>query len=93
MTEVKRMNRLWSNESLFLKDFIDVPIYDSNETVNNAICSRNGSHVIKDTDEPITESVEELFKRIDQSIKATTRNVKKLEKNIRYYTQILSSFL
>lgn len=84
MSELKRMNRLWSNESLFLKEFIDVPIYSSNDgaaVVNT--CPYNGSHVKKNQKEPVPESIEELFRRIDLTIKTTSKNVKKLEKKMR----------
>uniref|UniRef100_A0A914RFC0 LysM domain-containing protein n=1 Tax=Parascaris equorum TaxID=6256 RepID=A0A914RFC0_PAREQ len=28
MSEIKRLNRLWSNESLYLKPYINIPIYE-----------------------------------------------------------------
>lgn len=83
MTELKRMNRLWSNESLFLKEFVDVPIYDNNsEAAESSTYNYDRSHVMKQREQPVPESVEELFKRIDLTIKTTSKNVKKLEKNM-----------
>ncbi|KHN77211.1 LysM and putative peptidoglycan-binding domain-containing protein 1 [Toxocara canis] len=81
MTEIKRLNRLWSNESLYLKPFINIPIYEINASSSEA-SSRTESPSLRTIEEHNNvESVEDIFKRIDSNIKKTTSNVRRLEKN------------
>ncbi|VDK42319.1 unnamed protein product [Anisakis simplex] len=106
MTEIKRLNRLWSNESLYLMEYVNIPIYEAepiaSDSVNINSCvemdssqkkirsqssssssalffgaksldDRQQQHNQGTMNEEITESVQELFKRIDSNIDKTKR--------------------
>lgn len=87
MSEIKRLNRLWSNESLYLKEYVEIPIYDEMfeeshasskfTNVKNNQCYE-GSKKSEDIDE---ESLQDIFKRIDMNIRKTTYRVHKLTEN------------
>lgn len=87
MSEIKRLNRLWSNESLYLKEYIEIPIYDEalekgrtsdrSTNVRNDRCyeeSKKSQHIDG-------ESLQDIFKRIDMNIRKTTNSVHKLTEN------------
>uniref|UniRef100_F1LEW0 LysM and peptidoglycan-binding domain-containing protein 2 n=2 Tax=Ascaris TaxID=6251 RepID=F1LEW0_ASCSU len=79
MSEIKRLNRLWSNESLYLKPYINIPIYEDKPT-SSETNSRTESPSLKAIEEHTsTESVQDIFRRIDSNIKKTTSKVKRLE--------------
>uniref|UniRef100_A0A0R3RXH5 LysM domain-containing protein n=1 Tax=Elaeophora elaphi TaxID=1147741 RepID=A0A0R3RXH5_9BILA len=87
MSEIKRLNRLWSNESLYLKEYVKIPIYDEilekghssdgSTNVKNDRCCKE-SKKFQDID---GESVQDIFKRIDMNIRKTTCSVHKLTEN------------
>uniref|UniRef100_A0A7E4WD67 LysM domain-containing protein n=1 Tax=Panagrellus redivivus TaxID=6233 RepID=A0A7E4WD67_PANRE len=94
MYEIKRVNRLWSNESLHCKAVISIPVYEAgpNGTPINGTddSPSEGPHRYKTRStakrkslEPVheSESLEDFFKRIDSSVKKTTKAVKKLTKS------------
>uniref|UniRef100_A0A915PQY0 LysM domain-containing protein n=1 Tax=Setaria digitata TaxID=48799 RepID=A0A915PQY0_9BILA len=86
MSEIKRLNRLWSNESLHLKEFVGIPIYDE---VLEKSCSLHRS--IDEGDRccgeslklqhTSGESLQDIFKRIDTNIRKMTSSVHKLTEN------------
>lgn len=82
MSEIKRINHLWSNESLHLKQYIKIPIYD--DTVE---CDCTGLRPQKQTagseSDTKNESVQDIFKRVDMTLKKTSQNVHKIVKNSR----------
>lgn len=93
MMEIKRANKLWSNESLYLKDFLLIPVLDSPVAASTsgggggAVNGRSspsptGSARSQsvETAAPPTESLNDLFSRIDRTIKTTANNVKRLER-------------
>ncbi|KAL3997775.1 LysM domain family protein [Acanthocheilonema viteae] len=87
MSEVKRLNRLWSNESLHLKEYIEIPIYD--EIFEKSHASYKPTNLknyrcyeeSKKSQDINGESLQDIFKRIDMNIKKTTFNVHKLTEN------------
>ncbi|VDN05200.1 unnamed protein product [Thelazia callipaeda] len=87
MSEIKRLNRLWSNESLHLKEYVDIPIYDevSEQFPNSArsltITGNSLDKTSSKSKEMDSESVNDIFKRIDMNIRKTTDNVYKLAKS------------
>lgn len=95
MYEIKRVNRLWSNDSLYCKTMINIPIYDE----TNSSKSAPESHVTSPENENIKkskikmkigqsleiveekqESLDDFFKRIDSNMRKTQKIVKKLNK-------------
>uniref|UniRef100_A0A914VSS6 LysM domain-containing protein n=1 Tax=Plectus sambesii TaxID=2011161 RepID=A0A914VSS6_9BILA len=93
MMEIKRANKLWSNESLYLKDFLLIPVLNSSETAStsdkggssvNGGCSPSPTGSTRsqsvETSESTVESMNDLFSRIDRTIKTTAKNVKRLER-------------
>ncbi|EJW77149.1 LysM domain-containing protein [Wuchereria bancrofti] len=87
MSEIKRLNRLWSNESLYLKEYIEIPIYD--EIFEKNCASDKPISVKKDrcyeeskkSQDINEESLQDIFKRIDMNIRKTTDTVHKLTEN------------
>ncbi|EFO28271.2 LysM domain-containing protein [Loa loa] len=87
MSEIKRLNRLWSNESFYLKEYVEIPIYDEMfergramdrpMNVKNDRCCEE-SKKSQDIDE---ESLQDIFQRIDKNIRKTTNSVNKLTEN------------
>ncbi|KAM3722082.1 LysM and putative peptidoglycan-binding domain-containing protein [Dirofilaria immitis] len=82
MSEIKRLNRLWSNESLYLKEYVEIPIYDEIleedcmlDKCTNVKNNHEESMKSQDIDE---ESLQDIFKRIDMNIRKTTNRVHKL---------------
>ncbi|CAG9531067.1 unnamed protein product [Cercopithifilaria johnstoni] len=87
MSEIKRLNRLWSNESLYLKEYVEIPIYDEilekghaldrSTNVKNHRCYEES----KKSQGIDGESLQDIFKRIDMNIRKTTYSVNKLTEN------------
>ncbi|CAJ0576044.1 unnamed protein product, partial [Mesorhabditis spiculigera] len=94
ITDIKRINKLWSNESLFLKSRITIPVHCdtpiSPPTVNLVPESpRKISKKQPGRDEPPPkgtqpeQSMRDILNRIDTSIKKSSKTVSKLEKESR----------
>lgn len=86
MSEIKRLNRLWSNESLYLKEYIEIPIYDEILEKDHAsdISKNMNSQCYEESKKSQNidgESLQDIFKRIDMNIRKTTYNVHKLTEN------------
>ncbi|VDN19083.1 unnamed protein product [Gongylonema pulchrum] len=81
MSEIKRLNRLWSNESLHLKESIDIPIYDVRWQNASSRPFRGDWSGGESTEKGSAESVQDIFRRIDTNIRNTTTIVHKLSKN------------
>uniref|UniRef100_A0A8R1TLY7 LysM domain-containing protein n=1 Tax=Onchocerca volvulus TaxID=6282 RepID=A0A8R1TLY7_ONCVO len=85
MSEIKRLNRLWSNESFYLKEYVEIPIYD--EILDGDYISDRSINVKNNRGESIKsqdidgESLQDIFKRIDMNIRKTTKSVHKLTEN------------
>ncbi|KAL3088313.1 hypothetical protein niasHT_023873 [Heterodera trifolii] len=81
MYEIKRLNKLWSDQSLYCKPEILIPIFDdvnvstqpSNENIRNNVHKYNGEELNE-------ESIDQLFRRIDLGVKQTKKTVKKMVK-------------
>ncbi|KAI6191530.1 LysM and putative peptidoglycan-binding domain-containing protein 1 [Aphelenchoides bicaudatus] len=92
MFEIKRLNRLWSNNSLHCKTQVSIPIF--NETRSAVVTptqfecipehSKSESAKTDSSNEQTNpgESVNDFFKRIDSNVKQTKRAVKKLNKKL-----------
>lgn len=93
MAEIKRLNRLWGNESLHLKTHIEIPLYGNEDAVANNTKSSKASHSMSEEHlASNNESLNDIFKRIDLNIKKTSHNVNRLRKDYRYsFWFILSS--
>ncbi|KAK6105208.1 LysM domain family protein [Brugia pahangi] len=87
MSEIKRLNRLWSNESLYLKEYIEIPIYDEIFEKNHASdrpisVKKNRCYEESKKSQNINEeSLQDIFRRIDMNIRKTTDTVHKLTEN------------
>ena len=83
MYEIKRVNRLWSNDSLHCKTFINIPIYDGLENHQQDVASPETKVEKKRNLEVVEEkqeSLDDFFKRIDSNMKKTQKIVKRLNK-------------
>ncbi|VDM91424.1 unnamed protein product [Litomosoides sigmodontis] len=87
MSEIKRLNRLWSNESLYLKEYVEIPIYDEilekdhASTISKNIKNNRRYEESKKSQNIEGESLQDIFKRIDMNIRKTTCCVHKLTEN------------
>lgn len=88
MSEIKRLNRLWSNESFYLKEFIDIPIYEETEVRNTSASVTKPSETVKKKLETNPETVQDIFKRIDLNIRKTTSTIRSSPWNSRYDPRI-----
>jgi hypothetical protein len=86
VTEIKRINKLWSNESLHLKSWINIPVIDNDQLSTDSPTSSTTATIechptqSSSTNSQPVESFSDLFKRIDLTIKTTAKNVKRLER-------------
>ncbi|CAJ0954988.1 unnamed protein product, partial [Mesorhabditis belari] len=85
ITDIKRINKLWSNESLFLKKSIMIPVQPDSPSVKYRLKPYTPvAPDIKSTKPPpSTEkeiSMRDILSRIDSSIQNTSKTVNKLEK-------------
>jgi len=92
--EIKRLNKLWSNDSLHCKTYVNIPIYDSNFAQTPTTTTPNGQEntpkhsrassistekkKLDAVEEVENESLQDIFKRIDKNMKMTQKAVKKL---------------
>ncbi|KAK0407243.1 hypothetical protein QR680_019100 [Steinernema hermaphroditum] len=93
MYELKRINRLWSDESLHCKTHVFVPLYSQSENGNTV----GGTPPVgtpktpqKRSETPGAkkreslkdiESMKEIFRRIDSNMKVTKKQVRRMEKS------------
>uniref|UniRef100_A0AC35U1C7 Bromo domain-containing protein n=1 Tax=Rhabditophanes sp. KR3021 TaxID=114890 RepID=A0AC35U1C7_9BILA len=87
MSELKRINRLWSNEALHCRAILNVPVYEggSNEIEMSPISLRSNLREPASKNNQISmegksESLKDILSRIDFTMKQTKLAVKKLEK-------------
>lgn len=83
MSEVKRLNRLWSNESLYLRKYAEIPIYDDDLKKGSALVPTNVendlySKELKKCQDIDEESFQDIFRRIDMNIRKTKGSVHRL---------------
>uniref|UniRef100_A0A1I8A2G5 LysM domain-containing protein n=1 Tax=Steinernema glaseri TaxID=37863 RepID=A0A1I8A2G5_9BILA len=91
MYELKRINRLWSDESLHCKTHIFVPLYGSSENGSTVgtppptmkSCQKRSETSGMKKRESINdlESMKEIFRRIDSNMKVTKKQVRRMEKS------------
>jgi septal ring factor EnvC (AmiA/AmiB activator) len=92
MFEIKRLNRLWSSQSLYCKPEVLIPIFDADPNSSNDSLRSAQSNVIrpklkkleeeKTTEKKQDESLDQMLKRIDSSMKMTKKAVKRLHKRV-----------
>jgi hypothetical protein len=89
MFEIKRLNRLWSNNSLHCKTQISIPLF--NETRSAVVTPTQFEDIPEHTKPEPTktdssnnagESANDFFKRIDSNVKQTKKAVKRLNKRV-----------
>ncbi|CAD5234954.1 unnamed protein product [Bursaphelenchus xylophilus] len=87
MFEIKRINKLWSNDALYARTHISVPIYDdsplSTRSLSDSekVARKVGSKPeIGQKEVEEEESVKDFFKRIDQNVRRTKKVVRKMNK-------------
>ncbi|TKR83053.1 hypothetical protein L596_016706 [Steinernema carpocapsae] len=93
MSELKRINRLWSDESLHCKSHVFVPLYTASENGNSSIGtpmktptpkrSVTTPDAAKKRHESLKdlESMKDIFRRIDSNMKVTKKTVRRMEKS------------
>uniref|UniRef100_A0A915D9E9 LysM domain-containing protein n=1 Tax=Ditylenchus dipsaci TaxID=166011 RepID=A0A915D9E9_9BILA len=125
MYEIKRINRLWSNDSLYCKSHVNIPVFDeldmsspssksqrSRSELSKTTCSfddsqssslrrgvptrrldqngksssklipiSNSKTSLSKVEEAESESLDQIFKRIDKNVKKSQKIVRKLNKN------------
>uniref|UniRef100_A0A914HEH4 LysM domain-containing protein n=1 Tax=Globodera rostochiensis TaxID=31243 RepID=A0A914HEH4_GLORO len=86
MFEIKRLNKLWSDQSLYCKPEVLIPIFDDDCVPNLSLNEktdriRNPSHNANRAENELNEeTIDQLFQRIDLDVKQTKRTVKRLAK-------------
>ncbi|MFH4974857.1 hypothetical protein AB6A40_001566 [Gnathostoma spinigerum] len=85
MADIKRINRLWSNESLYLKIIVKIPIYEDAPNLKvpeppetqlvgrSSIVAHSGC----------SESVKDIFNRVDSNIRRTIKSVEQSEERMK----------
>lgn len=88
--EIKRLNKLWSDQSLYCKSEVLIPVFDtstSGTSISFADWRVHGKNNIMDMNrldeekmpkEREEESLDQLLKRIDLNVKQTKKAVKRL---------------
>lgn len=94
MAEIRRLNKLWSNDSLYLKDIVVIPVLEEEAgpplppngapaTSPPSTARRRSSGKRKGEaalpEEP-KPTVSDILSRIDATIKSTAHNVRQLER-------------
>ncbi|CAD5227670.1 unnamed protein product [Bursaphelenchus okinawaensis] len=80
MFEIKRINKLWSNDALYARTHISIPIYDDSPLSTRSLSSEKVTKPAKPEIGPEEESVKDFFKRIDQNVRRTKKVVRKMNK-------------
>jgi len=94
MYDIKRLNRLWSNDSLHCKTVVKIPVFDQakTSTTMNGGSSKSEDQLLDkrkttarsgasmERVEEDEESLDQLFKRIDKNVKQTQKAVKKMNR-------------
>ncbi|KAG1695543.1 LysM and putative peptidoglycan-binding domain-containing protein 1 [Nymphon striatum] len=81
MEDIKRINKIWTNDSIFLRSSLDIPV-PNNST--NELCSDTNGHLSDQSTEseasPAPElSLSDIFGRIDSTIAQSKDRVKSLQ--------------
>jgi hypothetical protein len=90
MFEIKRINKLWSNESLQCKKQISIPLFNESRSAvvtptqlvdsKHSLDQQQKAHMDPLNEHDTGESVKDFFKRIDSNVKQTKKAVRKLNK-------------
>ena len=87
MFDIKRLNKLWSNQSLYCKTEVLIPIFDESGATEDASggFSQTPKELTRLKDEKVEkeeESLDQLLKRIDMNMKRTKKAVKRLHQRV-----------
>lgn len=93
MYEIKRLNRLWSNDSLYCKIYLNIPIYDDDQTTkdktiikNNEITTNIDKTTQKKRKKTTTKKQQQQLEQVDDSesfFKRIDQNLKMSQKLVR----------
>jgi len=92
MEQVRRINRLWASDSLFLREYLLIPVSDNSEFLTGAgpTISHNHSEVTSPTNSSFEEDVDSFLVKIDSSIANTKKEVKKAQGNSEFASNLES---
>ncbi|KAL7074352.1 hypothetical protein ACQ4LE_006781 [Meloidogyne hapla] len=96
MFEIKRINRLWSNQSLYCKTEVFIPIFEENtsnpeealfydSTINNKLNSKIQKDKLKgrsNGENMEDESLDQFLKRIDISMRKTKSAIGRFDRMV-----------
>ena len=98
MFEIKRLNRLWSNQSLYCKTEVFIPIFNENNSSEEnkffGLTTRNNKKISKIKQDQLKrgrsniensedESLDQLLKRIDVSMRKTKNAIGRFDRMVK----------
>lgn len=80
MEQIRRLNRLWASDSLFLREFLMIPVSDSNSVpITNENEVPTSPSELMSSSNSIDEDLSSFLVKIDNSIANTKQEVKKVQ--------------
>ncbi|KRZ32245.1 Threonylcarbamoyladenosine tRNA methylthiotransferase [Trichinella pseudospiralis] len=88
VAEIKRLNRLWSQESFFLRETLSIPLFSQSSDESTAVISKDKQAAKQTVDQSFENgeledlskiSVDDFFNKIDRTIQHSVMNVRRIE--------------
>ncbi|KRZ71675.1 Threonylcarbamoyladenosine tRNA methylthiotransferase [Trichinella papuae] len=88
VAEIKRLNRLWSQESFFLRETLSIPLFSQSSDESTAVISKDKQAAKQTVDQSFENgeledlskiSVDDFFNKIDRTIQHSAMNVRRIE--------------
>ncbi|KRZ61449.1 Threonylcarbamoyladenosine tRNA methylthiotransferase [Trichinella nativa] len=88
VAEIKRLNRLWSQESFFLRETLSIPLFSQSSDESTPVMSKDKQAAKQTVDQSFENgqledlskiSVNDFFNKIDRTIQHSAMNVRRIE--------------
>ncbi|KRX17091.1 Threonylcarbamoyladenosine tRNA methylthiotransferase [Trichinella nelsoni] len=88
VAEIKRLNRLWSQESFFLRETLNIPLFSQSSDESTPVMSKDKQAAKQTVDQSFENgqledlskiSVNDFFNKIDRTIQHSAMNVRRIE--------------
>ncbi|KAF2892476.1 hypothetical protein ILUMI_13695 [Ignelater luminosus] len=92
MEQIRRSNRLWASDSLFLREYLIIPVSDDSNFLTNTGETNSNNHSEVTSPSDLDEDVSSFLVKIDNSIANTIKEVKKSQGNSEFASNLESEY-